>query len=229
MKRGIGWWAVGMCVVAVGTSGCASQMKDARVKDLERRLTHMELELERARTAQQEAEDQLAAIEEERQRLVAAQRGLEEQLGQELADAQAKLQMTERGLVLTLLDRILFDSGKAELRTDGLPVLDKVAVVLKEQLVDEPIAVEGHTDNQPIKYSGWQSNWELSTARSTSVIHYFIDQAGLPPDRLRAVGYGEFQPVASNEVAEGRQANRRVEIVILPSKIARSEGGVSKQ
>jgi chemotaxis protein MotB len=215
------WWIVGIVAVAVGTSGCASQMKDARVKDLERRLEHMEIELEQARTAQREAEDQLAAIEEERQRLVAAQKGLEEQLSQELADAQAKLQMTERGLVLTLLDQILFDAGKSDLRTDGLPVLDKVAAVLKEQLVDEPIAVEGHTDNQPIKFSGWKSNWELSTARATSVIHYFTEQAGIAPERVRAVGYGEFQPVESNELADGRQANRRVEIVILPSKIAR--------
>ncbi len=223
MKQTSRWLGVGMLVVVLGLSGCAAKIKDARVQDMERRLEHMEMELEQARSAQREAEEQLASIDEERRHLVAAQEELKEQLSQELADAQAKLQMTERGLVLTLLDRILFDAGKAELRQDGLPVLQKVASVLKEQLVDEPIAVEGHTDNQPIKFSGWKSNWELSTARATSVIHYFTEQAGIPPTRLRAVGYGEFQPVELNETAEGRQSNRRVEIVILPSKIARGE------
>ncbi len=213
----LGVWVV---LVALGVSGCAAQ-RDAQVQDLKRKLEHMESELDRTKAAQQDAEAQLAALEDDRRGLLDAQEQLKQQLSQELADAQAKLEMTERGLVLTLLDRILFDSGKSELRTDGLAVLDKVATVLKEQLTDEPIAVEGHTDNQPIKFSGWKSNWELSTARATSVVHHFIDQGGLAPERLRAVGYGEFHAVESNDAAEGRQANRRVEIVILPSQIAR--------
>jgi len=79
--------------------------------------------------------------------------------------------------------------------------------------------VEGHTDNEPIKYSGWRSNWELSSGRALAVVHYLIDKRNLEPDRIRAVGFGEFQPVASNDAPEGRRQNRRVEIVILPAAI----------
>ena len=79
------------------------------------------------------------------------------------------------------------------------------------------IGIEGHTDNEPIKYSGWKSNWELSTARALSVLHYLIDEKGVAPIRVSAIGYGEYRPIASNSNKEGRQANRRVEIVILPN------------
>ena len=88
--------------------------------------------------------------------------------------------------------------------------------------------MEGHTDNEPIKYSGWKSNWELSTARATSVLHYLVDDKGVNPKLVKAVGYGEFRPVAANDTPEGRQLNRRVEIVIQPKylkpeDIAKSE------
>jgi len=78
------------------------------------------------------------------------------------------------------------------------------------------VGIEGHTDNVPITYSGWKSNWELSTARATSVLHYLIDDGRLRPESLSAIGYGEYRPVTSNETEEGRQLNRRVEVVILP-------------
>ncbi len=153
---------------------------------------------------------------EEANELVEAQRRLAESLKKELGQAQAKLAMTERGLVLTFLDEIFFDSGKAVIILEAAPVLEKVAAVLKETVPDSPVAVEGHTDNEPIKYSGWRSNWELSSARALAVVHHFIDKEGLSPERVRAVGFGEYHPVASNDTPEGRRQNRRVEIVILP-------------
>jgi chemotaxis protein MotB len=94
--------------------------------------------------------------------------------------------------------------------------LDKVAAVLTTTVSDLNIGIEGHTDNVPIKYSGWKSNWELSTARALSVLHYLEDSKNIDPKRLSATGYGEFQPVTVNDTPEGRQKNRRVEIVILP-------------
>ena len=78
------------------------------------------------------------------------------------------------------------------------------------------VGIEGHTDNQPIKLSGWKTNWELSSSRALSVLHYLVKQKGIAPERLSANGYGEFHPVDSNDTKEGRQLNRRVEIVILP-------------
>lgn len=141
---------------------------------------------------------------------------LEERLSQEIKDKQVRLAMMEKGLVVTFVADVLFDSGKARIRHEAYPILDKVATVLKENVPELSIGVEGHTDNLPIKHSGWKSNWELSTARALSVLHYLVEQKGISPERVSAIGYGEYRPVASNDTAAGRQMNRRVEVVILP-------------
>ena len=120
-----------------------------------------------------------------------------------------------------MLDRVLFDSGKAQLRRSAQPVLDKVAQVLQE-VPDQPIGVEGHTDNVPIKYSGWADNRALASARANAVVSYLVDKHGIAPSRLTAIGYGEARPIASNDTPEGRQQNRRVEIIILPKASGKS-------
>jgi chemotaxis protein MotB len=89
------------------------------------------------------------------------------------------------------------------------------------------VGIEGHTDNDPIKKSGWKSNWELSTARALSVLHYLSEQSVNEP-RLSAIGYGEYRPVASNDIKDGRQKNRRVEIVILP-KIEKTQAELAAE
>ncbi|MBI4971181.1 MAG: OmpA family protein [Candidatus Omnitrophica bacterium] len=124
-------------------------------------------------------------------------------------------------MVITFLQEIIFDSGKAEVKPEGLSVLSKVAKVVQEQAKDYPVVVEGHTDNVPIRVSGWKSNWELSAARALSVLHHFVDNEGIDPTRLAVMGYGEFKPVSDNSSAEGRRQNRRVEIVIFPEKISK--------
>ncbi|MFA5145420.1 MAG: OmpA family protein [Candidatus Omnitrophota bacterium] len=141
---------------------------------------------------------------------------LEDKLGQEIQDKQVKLQMMEKGLVITVVGDLLFDSGKSKIRHEAYPVLDKVAQVLQENVPQLKVGIEGHTDNQPIRHSGWKSNWELSTSRALSVLHYLVNEKGVSPDRLSAIGYGEYHPVAGNDTKDGRQLNRRVEIVILP-------------
>ncbi|MDP2941428.1 MAG: OmpA family protein [Candidatus Omnitrophota bacterium] len=148
--------------------------------------------------------------------LTQAKQLLEQRLSSEINDQQVKLQMMEKGLVITVVGDLVFDSGKAKIRREAYPVLNKVAKFLKENVADFNIGIEGHTDNQPIKRSGWKSNWELSTARALSVLHYLSAEGGIAPERLSAIGYGEFQPVATNDSKEGRQLNRRVEIVVLP-------------
>ncbi|MBL7081017.1 MAG: OmpA family protein [Candidatus Omnitrophica bacterium] len=144
---------------------------------------------------------------------------LQQRLKEEIARKEVRLEMAERGLVITFLADILYDSGKAKLRSESFPILDKVARVLKENVSQYLIGIEGHTDNEPIRYSGWKSNWELSTARALSTLHYLVDKKGISPQRASAVGYGEYQPVASNDTKEGKQLNRRVEVVILPKMI----------
>jgi chemotaxis protein MotB len=147
---------------------------------------------------------------------------LEERLAQEIKDKQVRLEMAEKGLVITFVAEILFDSGKAKLKTESYASLDKVAEILKERVPDNNIGIEGHTDNQPIKYSGWKSNWELSSQRALSVL-YYLESKGIKPVHLSAIGYGEYHPVSSNDTVDGRQLNRRVEIVILPRSVKKTE------
>jgi len=164
--------------------------------------------------------EQVATLEEQKDTdLQRALKDLTANLKDELANYKAKLEMTERGLVITFLAEVFFDSGKDTLRPQGKVSLEKVAQVINKDVPDSRVAIEGHTDSDPIKYSGWKSNWELSSARALAVLHYFVDEGAVKPERLSAVAYGEYQPVASNDTKEGKQENRRVEIVILPSHV----------
>jgi len=193
-------------VLAVAVSGCAVMDKSRRVDFLERENASLR--------------DELATLREERDTaLERARKDLARAFEKELGEYKAKLEMTERGLVLTFLAEVFFNSGMAELRPQGKEVLDKVAKVLKEDVPDSRVAIEGHTDSDPIVRSSWLSNWELSTARGLAALHYFIDEDKVPPTQLSVAGYGEYRPVASNDTAEGKKKNRRVEIVILPSKL----------
>ena len=190
-----------------------AQLHNERAREIKRLME------EKAQAAKEAVKEK----EQENQELLDAQKRLAESLKQELGDARAKLAMTERGLVVTFLDEIFFDSGKSVVKPDGFESLQKVAAVLKETVPDSPVAVEGYTDSEPIKHSGWRSNWELSSGRALAVVHYFVDKEGLDPVRLRAVGFGEFHPVASNDTSEGRRQNRRVEVVILPKELKKSK------
>ncbi len=156
--------------------------------------------------------EKIRSLEEEVDRLSSIKAELEEKLK---GMKGVSLNMEARGLVITFLDEILFDSGKARIKNDAFAALDEVASVITAKAADLNVGVEGHTDNVPIKFSGWKSNWELSTARATSVLHYLIEK-GVLPGKLSATGFGEFRPVDSNDTAKGRLKNRRVEIVILP-------------
>ena len=144
---------------------------------------------------------------------------LEERLAQEIKEKKLRLSMKKEGLVVTFVAEVLFDPGKAQLKKESLYILDKVAKILKNEVpLSYRISIEGHTDNQPIKYSKWKSNWELSCHRALSVL-YYLEKKGINPSRLSATGFGEYHPVASNETEEGRALNRRVEIVIIPPTI----------
>jgi chemotaxis protein MotB len=181
-------------------SGCAVIFQSGRRSDIEK-IQSLEKELEELRRT----------------------RGiLEESLAKEIEDKQIRLQMEEKGLVITFVSEVLFDSGKADLKKESLPSLAKVARILMENVPENNIGIEGHTDNQPIRYSKWKSNWELSAHRALSVLQY-LESKGVNPKRLSASGYGEYRSVASNDTVEGRQLNRRVEIVILPKSVKKIE------
>lgn len=128
-------------------------------------------------------------------------------------DREIHLSISEKGLVMKLADKVLFDLGQADLLQGALPLLNKVGgIILK---TDYPIRIAGHTDNLPIHTELYPSNWELSTSRAVSVLRYFIEELKVPPKRLSAVGFGEFQPLYPNDTLAHRARNRRVEIVFV--------------
>ncbi|MCL6450691.1 MAG: OmpA family protein [Acetobacteraceae bacterium] len=147
------------------------------------------------------------------QQLRAASESLAEAVARAGLSGQVQLQMEERGLVVRFADAVLFDLGRAELKPAARAILDEVARVVRP--LPNPIRVEGHTDDLPISTVRFPSNWELSTARATTVVRYFIEHHGFPPGRLSAAGYGEHKPVAPNTSDENRRKNRRVDVVIL--------------
>jgi chemotaxis protein MotB len=126
---------------------------------------------------------------------------------------QVQAVIEQRGLVVRVLtDKLLFNSGEAQLQAAGVPLLQEVSSLLN---VDHqhPITVEGNTDNQPIQSSQFPSNWELSTDRATTVVRYLIAH-GVAEQRLSAAGYAALHPLASNATGTGRARNRRVDIVL---------------
>lgn len=118
---------------------------------------------------------------------------------------------TDQWVELALRDSLLFSSGEAEPHYDAFPVLKSVAAILGKH--DNAVLVEGFTDDRPIRGSRYSSNWELSAARAATVVRLMVNE-GLDPRRLAAVGYGEYQPVARNDTAEGRKRNRRVVLLV---------------
>ena len=133
---------------------------------------------------------------------------------------EVHIQMEERGVVVRFADQVLFDLAKADLRPEAVAILDRMSEVLKRW--PNFIRVEGHTDNWPIRTERFPSNWELSTARATTVVRHLIAR-GIEPARLAAVGYGEYRPVRPNDTAENRAANRRVDIVLLRADVPSQE------
>ena len=120
---------------------------------------------------------------------------------------------TDEGIKITLEDKILFQSGVADINKMAFPILDKIITVLKS--TSQPIRVEGHTDNDPIHTEKFPSNWELSTARAVNVVKYFTTVGPIAPERLSAVGYGQSRPLFLNDTSEHKARNRRVEIVLV--------------
>jgi len=143
---------------------------------------------------------------------------LTKKLEKEIQEGQVQIKEMKDRLTMTMVDKILFPSGRAEISKEGKKVLDKVVSILKD-VKDKRIQIEGHTDNVPIVSDlkkRFPTNWELSTARATEVVRYLQESGGIDPNLLSATGYGEYMPVAPNDTDEGKHKNRRIEIVLLP-------------
>lgn len=146
---------------------------------------------------------------------------LRETFQSEIAARNVEIENLRGQLSVHVLDRILFKSGSAEIRPEGLAVLNKLANVLAKE--NDTIRVEGHTDNVPIGAAlkdKYPSNWELSTARASSVVRYFESDHQIDPTRMEAVGFSYYRPVTDGKTPEELQRNRRVVIVLLPPRNA---------
>ena len=131
----------------------------------------------------------------------------EEELEEEIA-----LEMTEEGLTIRFTGQVLFDLGRAEIRSNALDVLGRIGEFIGG--VDNDVVVEGHTDDWPIRTDEFPSNWELSAARATNVTRYFIEEGDIDPERMSAAGYSEYQPIYPNDTSKNRARNRRVDVVL---------------
>ncbi len=184
-------------------------------------LDRMETMLREEEARRKRVEEEKAAKEAEIARLNQTREDLAKSLQAEIAKGDIRIQQVRDRLTINMVDRVLFDSGKAEVKPAGLNVLKQVSDVLVK-IKDKQIRIEGHTDNVPISArlrEQFPTNWELSTARATSVIRYLVEKGGVDPHNLTAVGYADTRPISSNDSDEGRSANRRIEIVLFPKDI----------
>jgi len=174
-----------------------------------------------------EAQQQVETLEQQKTALVETSQQRQQQyealvkgLSNEVAKGQLKVRQYQNMLAVDLAEQIFFDSGKAKLKKEGKEVLQKVATALKDYK-DKVIRVVGHTDNVPVAKSlqgTFPTNWELSVARAVNVVR-FLQESGIPPEVLIPSGRGEYNPVASNDTPEGRQKNRRIEIMLIDKSL----------
>jgi chemotaxis protein MotB len=179
---------------------------------------HSTIAMEELRAELAAKEEHVNHLEQARLQADASRNHMEAEMRQALESRDVTISELQGKLTVNILDRILFDSGEALLKTEGREVLMKIAAIL-EGHPDRLIHVIGHTDNVPIRSGGrgrFATNWELSAARATAAVRFLHEKAGLNPARMAAVGYGEYHPVADNSTAEGRALNRRIAVVILP-------------
>lgn len=146
-----------------------------------------------------------------------------EKFSQLIDDQMVQVSSNELWLQIELKDSILFSSGSAETSEQAQRIFDEIAAILKGY--SNPVQVEGFTDNIPINSAKYPTNWELSSARASAIVKYLTTK-GVAPERLSAVGYGEYQPVASNETDVGRAQNRRVAIMVAKRKMDRPKANL---
>lgn len=231
-RGGVFAWALTLAavIVAVLFSVLWSREKTAKqreVQTLKEELDRTSGELLRAISVLQTNNQQIAFLTNQvadlsKQKEMVGERArtLEDEMRQQLESKDVTISKLQGKLTVTIVDRVMFDSGEAVLKPDGAGVMQKIAELLTSH-PELKIHVIGHTDNVPIRQtatSKFASNWELSAARALAAVHFLIDKAEIDPRRLGAVGYGEFRPIANNTTAEGRARNRRIEISVLPDE-----------
>ena len=226
---------------AVALAGCVSKGdyqkletdKNGEIAALKKDKTA--LEQQKASLEQQKAESkkQIDALEQQKAQLAAASQQDKSQydalvagLTEEVKKGELQVRQYKDMLTVDVAEQLFFDSGRADLKDTGKAVLKKVGEAVKGYN-DKVIRVVGHTDNVPIKTRTFPSNWELSVARATTVVR-FLQENGIPPERMVASGRAEYQPVAENDTPEGRKKNRRIEITLIDRNLVQEAGPAKK-
>jgi len=202
---------------------------EAKANDLEQRLqaekatvTRLQQGGEALAAEKERLEKERAAKAAEVERLTKTQQELSKSLQAEIERGDITIKQVRDRLTINMVEKVLFNSGQAQVKPAGLKVLTQVSDVLKN-VPDKQIRIEGHTDNVPIGVKirdKFPTNWELSTARATNVVRFFIDRGGVSRESLEAVGFADTRPVASNDTDAGRTENRRIEIVLYPKDLS---------
>ncbi len=193
-----------------------SALRD-QIEQKDKAFSAKELEVQALR---QEKEQALQEKERSIAELKKTYNSLVGEMNEEIKKGEITITQLKDKLSVNMVEKILFDSGSAEIKKDGKKVIDRVAEILMK-VTDKQIRVEGYTDNVPISSrlaARFPSNWELSTARATTVARHLQDK-GIDPKLLSAAGYSEYRPVAGNDSDEGRAKNRRIEISLLPKDV----------
>lgn len=168
------------------------------------------------RTPGEKSEPNAPGAKSELEQMEALKLKLDAKLESENLTSSVKTGIDSRGLVVSLNNAIFFDSGSAQIKKENEKTLLDIARIVNT--TNNFIRIEGHTDNVPMKSEMYPSNWDLSAARAANVVQLFINKADVPPEKLVAVGYGEYRPVADNSTEEGRAKNRRIDIIVMSEK-----------
>ena len=210
--------------------------KNKEIDELQKQRSGLEgqlkgLQSQKSSLEQQQADlrKQVDALEQQKAQLLTATQqdksqydALVRNLTEEVKKGELQVRQYKDMLTVDVAEQMFFDSGRADLKDTGKAVLKKVGGALKGY-EDKVIRVVGHTDNVPIKTKVFPSNWELSVARATTVVR-FLQETGIPPERMVASGRAEYQPVAENDTPDGRKKNRRIEITLIDRNLVQEAG-----
>jgi chemotaxis protein MotB len=194
---------------------------NTKIAELRAKLSNREIDIFSLQKKMDElSREKAQAIEDKEKSLTEIKKTYDSLVGEmqeEIKKGEITITQLKDKLTLSMVEKILFDSGSADIKKGGKKVLDRVAEILKK-VSDKQIKIEGHTDNVPIGpkiVEKFPTNWELSTTRATNVVRY-LQNDGIDPELLSACGLSEYRPVESNDTEEGRAKNRRIEIVLIP-------------
>ncbi len=183
--------------------------KDKMISDLTQEKQALQ---EKVNVLNKEKEDSISSLKKTYDNLM-------QDMQSEIKNGEIQITQLKDKLTVNMVDRILFNSGQAEVNKQGKETLEKVGAILKS-IKDKQFRIEGHTDNMPISRElqvKFETNWELSAARATKVARYLIDKSEIEPKFISIAGYADTRPVADNATPEGRAKNRRIEIVLVPA------------